>query len=162
MKGVGMVETYDRMERQDIHNAVNELNFDVIDGQYRTDEYKYLLIEALSAVPRELTSKVLRECQFRVFSDYDRGFTVLAKETAGKDVIFINQKDIRENPEKTIGTILHELAHLWLGHTSKDDLSKREKAAEEQEKKWFEIWKEIREPNWKDGIRNISWSDKID
>jgi hypothetical protein len=128
-----------------------------------TDEYLLLIASALTAMPREVALKAIKECVFYTFSKDELGQFFHADQLAGRHVVLINadlfEDEDDEVEDKIVKTIMHELAHFWLGHKLEYDSEMRmsyfidgadcEKAAERVAADWFETWEHIQEIQWK-------------
>jgi hypothetical protein len=81
------------------------------------DELRALVSVALSRVPKKVANKVFKGCIF-VMAKFEWGAgTYIPKELLkGKCVIALSEKLMDEDQESAIGTILHEVAHFYLGH----------------------------------------------
>ena len=125
--------------------------------------YLSLLASALNAMPKEVALKAIKECVFYTFSEDELGRFFHADQLAGRHVVLINSDlfeiEDDEMEDKIVKTIMHELAHFWLGHKLEYDSETGisyfkdgadcEKAAERVAADWFETWEHIQEIQWK-------------
>ena len=128
-----------------------------------TDEYLSLIAEALNAMPKEVALQAIEECVFYTFSNDTLGCFYHADQLAGRHVVLINsdlfEVEDDEMEDKIVKTIMHELAHFWLGHKLEYDRETGisyfkdgadcEKAAERVAAYWFETWEHMQEIQWK-------------
>jgi hypothetical protein len=131
------------------------------DSKTEKDAYRILLAHALTAMPKDVASTLPKNCVFRDFvKENDAGFVIPCEERKNKHWIFINGERIKMKKEDALSDILHELAHLFLGHNSESKMREREKEAEEKEKEWFSFWeKNHDEKLWNDfKQRDCEWA----
>jgi len=81
------------------------------------DELRALVSLALSRVPQRVTDRVLKGCLF-VMAKYEWGrATFIPKELLrNKCVIALSEKLLDEDSDSAQHTVLHEVAHFYLGH----------------------------------------------
>ena len=164
IEGTEVMQAHNHLKLEEALQAVKDLGSN-IDSFTRIDEYKYLLVHALTAMPKKSALRVIRECRF---IDFDEkrvdGFFVHAEDMANKHLICISAPKLEKVRETSVKIILHELAHFELGHRSHDSSEEREEAANKKADEWFEIWKQIRPPNWKDKIYKdkTEWTANVD
>jgi Zn-dependent peptidase ImmA (M78 family) len=128
-----------------------------------TDEYLSFIASALNAMPKEVALQAIEECVFYTFSKDELGRFFHADQLARRHVVLINSElfeiEDDEMEDKIVKTIMHELAHFWLGHKLEYDSETRisyfkdgahcEKAAERVAADWFETREHIQEIQWK-------------
>jgi hypothetical protein len=81
------------------------------------DELRGLVSVALSKVPKRVANKVFKGCIF-VMAKFEWGAgTYIPKELLeGKCVIALSERLMDEDRKSAVRTVLHEVAHFYLGH----------------------------------------------
>ena len=100
------------------------------------DELRGLLARVLSIVPKNVADRVLKEWLFLMpMFDYENGFFLPKKLLQEKGVIAFPEKLLEKDEKSIVHTVLHEIAHFYLGHKSPlfEDLSDEEAKKQEEE-----------------------------
>ena len=109
------------------------------------DQLRDLVSVALSYAPHEVIDYTLDNAVMLMPRSEEKGCHIPNYLFGGKDIIAFPETLLEEPKEEAYFTILHEVAHLWLGHKSPlvDDLTmeesdRGEKEADALARQWLE------------------------
>ena len=108
------------------------------------DDARRLVAKALSYVPADVADRIVDECCFVMPRAAAKGFVAPRQITDGRTIIGLSEV-ILGNERDALLTVLHEVAHHYLGHkigllediTEEDDV-RQEREANKQAEEWLD------------------------
>jgi len=109
------------------------------------DEARALVAKALSCVPADVADKVVDECCFVMPRAAQKGFVVPRELTDCRTIIGLHDSIVDDPEHVAVFTVLHEVAHHYLGHKvglledmTKEDDVRQEEEANHQAQEWLD------------------------
>ncbi|TET47492.1 hypothetical protein E3J62_01290 [candidate division TA06 bacterium] len=123
------------------HYAAEEIWYADAGVVTRDNDLRHLISRVLQKVPKEVVDKLMDQCLILMPRTEEKGVFLSQKELVGKSIIAFPESLLEEPEAEREQTVLHEVAHFWLGHKSplvaRIDYDKQEEAADDLVKQWI-------------------------
>jgi len=108
------------------------------------DDLRYIISDVLAKVPAAVVDRVMDGCRFLMPRIQGKGTFIPAALLEGLDVILLPE-GLLDDPDEMETTILHEVAHFWLGHESPLQWDPSEDILPRYDQQEAEAWTQVGE-----------------